>query len=35
MLARKLRHVPVVRNGKPVGMLARHDILKLVAAPPR
>ena len=35
MLARRLRHVPVVRNGKPVGMLARHDILKLVAAPPR
>jgi CBS domain-containing protein len=33
MLARNLRHVPVVRNGKPVGMLARHDILKLVAAP--
>ena len=35
MLARNLRHVPVVRNGKPVGMLARHDILKLVAAPSR
>jgi CBS domain-containing protein len=33
MLARNLRHVPVVRDGKPVGMLARHDILKLVAAP--
>jgi predicted transcriptional regulator len=35
MLARNLRHVPVVRNGKPVGMLARHDILRLVAAPSR
>ena len=35
MLARNLRHVPVVRDGKPVGMLARHDILKLVAAPSR
>lgn len=35
MLAGNLRHVPVVRNGKPVGMLARHDILKLVAAPSR
>ena len=35
MLACNLRHVPVVRNGKPVGMLARHDILKLVAAPSR
>jgi CBS domain-containing protein len=35
MLARNLRHVPVVRNGKPVGMLARHDIMKLVAAPSR
>jgi CBS domain-containing protein len=35
MLARNLRHVPVVRNGKPVGMLARHDILKLVASRPR
>ena len=35
MLARDLRHVPVVRNGKPVGMLARHDIMKLVAVPSR
>jgi CBS domain-containing protein len=35
MLARNLKHVPVVRDGKPVGMLARHDLLKLIAPPPR
>jgi CBS domain-containing protein len=38
MLARKLKHVPVVREGRPVGMIARHDILKLLdrvpAGPP-
>jgi len=33
MLQRKLKHVPVVRDGKPVGMVARHDLLKLVAGP--
>lgn len=30
MMNRGLKHLPVVRNGKPVGMLARHDILKLL-----
>jgi CBS domain-containing protein len=35
MLRRNLKHVPVVRDGKPVGMLARHDVLKLMATPPR
>jgi CBS domain-containing protein len=35
MLRRKLKHVPVVRDGKPVGMLARHDVLKLMAEPLR
>jgi CBS domain-containing protein len=34
MLARNLKHVPVVRDGRPVGMLARHDLLKLVATAP-
>lgn len=29
MLDRHLKHVPVVRDGVPVGMLARHDIVKL------
>ena len=33
MLQRNLKHVPVVRDGRPVGMLARHDLLKLVATP--
>jgi signal-transduction protein with cAMP-binding, CBS, and nucleotidyltransferase domain len=33
MLQRKLKHVPVVRDGRPVGMVARHDMLKLVAGP--
>ncbi|MBY0312418.1 MAG: CBS domain-containing protein [Phycisphaerales bacterium] len=31
MLDRKLKHVPVVVGGKPVGMIARHDVLKLMA----
>lgn len=34
MLDRDLERVPVVRDGKPVGMLARHDLLKLIAGPP-
>lgn len=29
MLDRDLKHVPVVRDGVPVGMLARHDVVKL------
>jgi CBS domain-containing protein len=32
MLRRNLKHVPVVRDGKPVGMVARHDLLKLLEA---
>jgi CBS domain-containing protein len=35
MLTRNLKHVPIVRDGKPVGMVARHDLLKLIAATPR
>ena len=35
MFQRNLKHVPVVQDGKPVGMLARHDLLKLIAAPSR
>lgn len=30
MLRREIKHVPVVRDGYPVGMVARHDILKLL-----
>lgn len=28
MLDKNLKHVPVVRNGKAVGMVARHDVMK-------
>jgi CBS domain-containing protein len=28
------KHLPVVRDGKPVGMLARHDMLKLLQYAP-
>lgn len=31
MLDGGLRHVPVLRGGAPVGMVARHDLLKLIA----
>lgn len=30
MLDKDVRHVPVVRDGRPVGMVARHDVLKLL-----
>lgn len=30
MLRRNLKHVPVVRDGHPVGMVARHDLLKFL-----
>ena len=29
MLGRDVKHVPVMRGDRPVGMVARHDILKL------
>ena len=29
MLQRDLKHVPVMRGNRPIGMLARHDVLKL------
>lgn len=31
MLTHNLKHMPVVRDGTPVGMVARHDVLKLLA----
>jgi CBS domain-containing protein len=31
MMERKLHHVPVVENGVPVGVLARHDLLGFLA----
>lgn len=30
MLQRGLKHIPVVKEGKAVGMVARHDVLKLM-----
>ncbi|MBI2202995.1 MAG: CBS domain-containing protein [Candidatus Rokubacteria bacterium] len=30
MLTHNLKHLPVVRDGPPVGMVARHDVLKLL-----
>lgn len=32
MLQRNAHRIPVVREGIPVGMIARHDLLKLMAA---
>jgi CBS domain-containing protein len=31
MLKHGIHRIPVVRDGKPVGMLARHDLLKMMA----
>jgi CBS domain-containing protein len=30
MLDRDLKHVPVVRDERPLGMIARHDLLKMM-----
>jgi CBS domain-containing protein len=30
MLTRKIKHVCVVRDGRPAGVVARHDLLKLM-----
>lgn len=30
MLDRDIKHVPVVSEGRPVGMIARHDLLKMM-----
>lgn len=30
MLRHNIKHVPVVRNGYPVGMVSRHDLLKFL-----
>lgn len=32
MLKKRLKHVPVIRGDLPVGMVARHDLLKLLAS---
>lgn len=30
MLERDIKHMPVVSDGRPVGMIARHDLLKMM-----
>ena len=35
MLRYDVDHIPIVGDGKPVGMVARHDFLRLIAAEPR
>lgn len=34
MLKRDINRVPVVRDGKPVGMISRHDLLRLMLRSP-
>ncbi len=34
MLRYDIDHIPVVREGVPIGMVARHDFLRMVAADP-
>jgi CBS domain-containing protein len=31
MLRRNLKRIPVVRDGTPIGVVARHDLLRAVA----
>ncbi len=33
MLRYDIDHIPVVRDGVPVGMIGRHDFLRLIAEP--
>ena len=35
MMRHEFHHLPVLRDGKPVGMVAHHDLLKLVKAQAR
>jgi CBS domain-containing protein len=32
MLGQQRKHLPVLREGRPAGMIARHDLLKVLAA---
>jgi CBS domain-containing protein len=32
MLEHRLKHLPVLQAGRPVGMIARHDLLKVLVA---
>ena len=31
MIDRGLKRIPVVRDGAPIGLVARHDLLKMIA----
>jgi CBS domain-containing protein len=31
MVKRKIHHVPIVEDGKPVGMIARRELLRVLA----
>lgn len=33
MLRLEIKHVPVVRDGRPVGMISRHDLLRMLVEP--
>jgi CBS domain-containing protein len=35
MLDRDIHHIPVVRDGTPVGVITRHDLLRVMARQPR
>jgi CBS domain-containing protein len=32
MVMRKINHIPVLRNGRPVGIIARTDLLQAIQA---
>ena len=34
LLQHEVHRLPVVRDGKPIGMVSRHDLLKVMAKPP-
>ena len=33
MLLLEIEHIPIVRDGEPVGIVSRHDLLRMIVQP--